>query len=120
MGQWPANLRDDMHQADGGYETHGVRPQDGRKLLSDAIHALQIKYGIEYAIDDVSGEELDPTLMKEARQMEMKYVEEMKVYDRVPRAQQKETGGKIIGVRWVDVNKGDATKTDYRSRLVGQ
>ena len=25
-----------------------------------------------------------------------------------------------MGVRWVDVDKGDATATDYRSRLVGQ
>ena len=30
------------------------------------------------------------------------------------------TGGKIIGVRWVDVNKGDSTDPDYRSRLVGR
>ena len=30
------------------------------------------------------------------------------------------TGGKIIGVRWVDVNKGDTTEPDYRSRLVGR
>ena len=30
------------------------------------------------------------------------------------------TGGKIIGVRWVDVNKGDALDVNYRSRLVGR
>ena len=29
-------------------------------------------------------------------------------------------GKKIIGVRWVDVNKGDETKDDYRSRLVAK
>ena len=28
--------------------------------------------------------------------------------------------GKIISVRWVDVNKGDALDTNYRSRLVGR
>ena len=44
----------------------------------------------------------------------------MKVHDRVPRAHQKGNGGKIIGVRWVDVNKGDETNKDYRSRRVGQ
>ena len=29
-------------------------------------------------------------------------------------------GGKIIGVRWVDANKGDQEHPDMRSRLVGQ
>ena len=29
-------------------------------------------------------------------------------------------GGKIIAVRWIDVNKGDALDTNYRSRLVGR
>ena len=29
-------------------------------------------------------------------------------------------GGKIIGVRWVDANKGDHEHPDMRSRLVGQ
>ena len=28
--------------------------------------------------------------------------------------------GKIIGVRWVDVNKGDSQDPEYRSRLVGR
>ena len=28
--------------------------------------------------------------------------------------------GKVIGVRWVDVNKGDSIHKDYRSRLVGK
>ena len=28
--------------------------------------------------------------------------------------------GKIIGVRWVDVNKGDSEEPEYRSRLVGR
>ena len=44
----------------------------------------------------------------------------MHAYDRVPREHQKQTGGKVIGTRWVDVNKGDTAQPDYRSRLVGQ
>ena len=50
----------------------------------------------------------------------MEFFDRMQVYTRVPRSHQREHGGKIIGVRWVDVNKGDEKKTDYRSRLVGQ
>ena len=72
------------------------------------------------AQDNVSGVELDPELMKEARKLEMKFFKEMRVYTRVPRATHRMKGGQIIGVRWVDVNKGDSEKPDYRSRLVGQ
>ena len=44
----------------------------------------------------------------------------MKVYDRVPRTHQQQHGGKIVGTRWIDTNKGDKINKDYRSRLVGQ
>ena len=52
--------------------------------------------------------------------VEMTYFDKLKVYDRVPRSEVKRTGGKLIGVRWVDINKGDATDRNYRSRLVGR
>ena len=44
----------------------------------------------------------------------------MGVYERVPRSEQARTGGKIVGTRWVDVNKGDTTNISYRSRLVAK
>ena len=31
-----------------------------------------------------------------------------------------QSGGKIIGTRWIDVNKGDEKNPVYRSRLVGK
>ena len=43
------------------------------------------------------------------------------VYIKVPIEQcWKETGKDPIGVRWVDINKGDEEIPDYRSRLVAQ
>ena len=42
------------------------------------------------------------------------------VYDYATHAGQQVTMGKIIGVRWVDVNKGDSQDPEYRSRLVGR
>ena len=33
---------------------------------------------------------------------EMGFFETMGVYDRVPRSEQRETGGKIIGTQWID------------------
>ena len=44
----------------------------------------------------------------------------MRVYDRVPRSEQMETGGKIIGTKWIDVNKGDIDRPNIRCRLVGK
>ena len=73
------------------------------------------------AIDDVSGQVLDPKLMVAARRDELAYFREMGVYDKVDVAEcWKETGKPPIGVRWVDINKGDSTNPNYRSRLVAK
>ena len=50
----------------------------------------------------------------------MSYFRKFGVYKVVPRSHQKTTGGKVIGTRWVDVNKGDAENPNCRSRLVGR
>ena len=44
----------------------------------------------------------------------------MGLYDYVPRTEQKLTGGKIIGTKWIDVNKGDSDNPRLRSRMVGK
>ena len=72
------------------------------------------------AVDDISGACLDPESVKIARGVEMGFFKDMKVYEKVPRAEQKETGGKIIGTKWIDVNKGDSDNPRIRSRLVGK
>ena len=36
------------------------------------------------------------------------------------RAEVKASGGKIISTKWLDTNKGDESKPNYRSRLVGR
>ena len=92
----------------------------GVMLLRAEMDGLSYKSGYETAWDDVSNAALVPTLVREARELEMEYFRKLGVYERVPRSHQVHTGGKIIGVRWVDVNKGDATDTNYRSRLVGR
>ena len=42
------------------------------------------------------------------------------MYGRVPRAEQKETRGRVIGTKWIDTNKGDTDNPKTRSRLVGK
>jgi len=45
-------------------------------------------------IDDVSGALLDPTMAHAGRATDMTFCEDMKVYERVPRAEQHKTGGR--------------------------
>ena len=69
--------------------------------------------------DDISGKILDPKGVEKARKDEIKIFEGMKVWEKVPRSSVP-SGTKIIGTRWVDVNKQDEKDPLYRSRLVAQ
>ena len=74
-----------------------------------------------WACDDQSGESLRPELVREARKEEMRYFRDMKVYEKVDIAECWAATGKApIGVRWVDINKGDVAHPNYRSRLVAK
>jgi hypothetical protein len=71
--------------------------------------------------DDISGEPLDPLGVHNARKEEMAEIAKHKVYTKVPLTECWEKTGKApIGVRWVDVNKGDKVHAEYRSRLVAK
>ena len=66
------------------------------------------------AFDDVSGQELDPALMMAARRDEIAYFRDMGVYEKVSANEcWRETGKAPIGVRWVDINKGDTANPNY-------
>lgn len=119
-GQIPSHWCDHVHEEDGGSDVRGERPQNGIKLLKDELDALTFKNGIAVAKDDASGKELVPKLVQKARDEEVEYFMKRGVSDVVPRSHQLTTGGKIIGTRWVEVNKGDADVPDCRSRFVGR
>ena len=71
--------------------------------------------------DDVSGDIIDPTLVQAARELEVEYLKRMRVYEVVPRTEIYKSGhGKAIKGRWLDINKGDSTNPDVRSRYVGK
>ena len=86
-------------------------------MMSDieSLHEF-VDHGGFY-VDDTSGRTLDPGKVKEARSKEMRTFGEMGVYEYVPKWKAKlDKSGKIVGVRWVDVDKG----YEIRSRLVAQ
>ena len=73
------------------------------------------------AYDDVSGAQLDPKKVQQARMEEVEYVRGMKLYDKVPITEcRARTGRNPITVRWIDFSKGDEAQPNYRSRLVAR
>ena len=72
------------------------------------------------AWDDVTGADLDTKMVEEARREEIEFIRNMRVYEKVPRSWAWRAGKKVIGVRWIDVNKGDSINPKYRSRLVAK
>ena len=67
--------------------------------------------------DETSGEVLDPLLVAQACQEELKRFEHMKVYKYVRRSEVPRDN-KLINVKWVHVNKGTAGNHIIRCRLV--
>jgi len=70
-----------------------------------------------YFIDDTTGVKLNHEMVQEGRILEMKTFKEMGVYEYVLKSEAVQSkSGKLVGVRWVDVLKGNLV----RSRLVAQ
>ena len=80
--------------------------------------------GPEYAdgmVDDKTGEELDPRLVKIAEDEEMKYMDELGVGEEVEERECWETLGKApVTTKFVRVNKGTADDPNVRARLVAR
>ncbi len=71
--------------------------------------------------DENTGLELDPVLVCAARRVEMEFMAKLNVWSYSTVAQAPSDMGRApFGARWIDSDKGDATRPDYRSRLVVQ
>ena len=74
---------------------------------------------VDNIFDDVSGRELDPDGVREARHAELELVEQMGVWEVTPRSSLG-SDVPILKGRWVDVNKGDEEHPNLRSRYVAR
>ena len=83
-------------------------------MLMSGLNSLYVQCGVESAYDDISGAALDPALVYAGPAVEMGFFKDMGAYERAPRAEQKETGGNIIGTKWIGVNKGDMDNPKIR------
>lgn len=83
----------------------------------------EMEEGVEWEEywDDISGKKLDTARVSQARKEEMEGIKTHTIYEHVPIQQRVERAGKKpIGVRWVDITKGDTQHPEYRSRLVAK
>ena len=56
-------------------------------------------------INDRTGKVLETQAVRAARQKEVRTLEEMQAYEKVPRHVMKARGGKTVQTRWLDVDK---------------
>ena len=89
---------------------------------SEVLHANDYRLkGDQKIFDALTGQPLDPTMVRAAHRKELEYVELKKVWELTSvRDAMKMRGRRPISVRWVDVNKGDDENPNYRSRLVAR
>ena len=73
------------------------------------------------AWDDVTGKSLNPKEVVKARAQEMQYVHDLKVYEIATVDECHRVTGRVpIKSRWIDINKGDDSNPNYRSRWVAK
>ena len=75
---------------------------------------------IPQAWDDITGVELDPRAVRQARLTEIGYAKKKNVWSKIKRSVAEKRGWKIVKTKWIDTNKGDAKTPVYRSRFVAK
>ena len=93
----------------------------GPTLEPELLSLLDNATDVQEFRDRSTGLPLDPEKVTKARELEMRYMDELKVLENSNRDEcMAETGRAPIPTDWVDINKGDSLRPNYRSRLVCQ
>ena len=105
-----------------GGKLDGKHEEDGEDaVLCPTLNVLNEWYTSEEsycAWDDATGAQVDAREVRQSREDEMKFIRDLRVYDKVPRSRAARAGRNEIGVRWVDINEGDSINPKYSSRMV--
>lgn len=75
---------------------------------------------LQQSWDDVSGRDLDANKARKARAEQVEYIHKTNLYTKVPRSKATSPRAKVISVRRIDINKGDAILDSYRSRFAAR
>ncbi len=91
------------------------------EAVLEFINSTWKEYDEELYFDAISGELMIKELVEAARNVEMETSKKHGVYEKVPIEEcWKEAGKAPVGVKWVDANKDDKEKLEYRCRLVAK
>ena len=115
IGDYPQHWSGGIHELDGHALGSTLTSRDGEAALYHEMNAFWCQNGIEYAEDDVSRASVDPALVRQACDPEMKFFNDMGVYDGMPKSQLR---GQLLKIRWIAINKGDISCPNSRSRFV--
>ena len=75
---------------------------------------------LQNVCDSISGVRFDPELLSASRKVEIDFMNRLEVHRKRPWNWAKDKGIHVIPTKWVDVNKGDDKRPEYRSRLCGK
>ena len=114
-------------KADGEYREvnaldAGPSPDDDPHLEDyedEYVPKFENKGDEQIFFDEITGVQLETEEVLKARQEELAWVKKQEVYVKRPISECWAVTGKApITLKWIDRNKGDSTKKNYRSRLV--
>ena len=114
-------------KADGEYREvnaldAGPSPDDDPHLEDyedEYVPKFENKGDEQIFFDEITGVQLETEEVLKARQEELAWVKKQEVYVKRPISECWAITGKApITLKWIDRNKGDSTKKNYRSRLV--
>ena len=100
---YPKHWTDHFHEEDGAGKS--ADETEGEMILKESLFELGCRNGVMWAKDDITGADLDPKLVTQARELEMDYFRKMRVYDKVPRAVAR--GKPTVKTLWIDIEKKD-------------
>ena len=75
---------------------------------------------LQNVFDNIIRVRLDPELLSASRKVEIDFMSRLDVYRKRPRNWATDKGIHVIPTKRVDVNRGDATRPEQRSRLCGK
>ena len=107
-------------EGEGDEDVPSKRAKEMEKEIGE-LDVNQEEEDCQWAVDDRNGELLDVKMVKEARSEEVKFMEELGVWERSSLEEcRRLTGKDPVSTRWVDIDKGRDGEVLVRSRLVAR
>ena len=107
-----------LNSVDAGPVPDAAPVIDEEEEVYNQLPAADTEEVDEPIIDSNTGAVLDTEKVKAARAEELSWVHMQRIYTKVPLSECEKEGKTPITMKWIDRNKGDLQRPNYRSRLV--